>query len=243
MTRRLAAGVVALVVTLSAAPARGTRPLDTDDTETNDPGMTSLELGVDYVRTGGNQSGLFTALVAVGLARGLELDVQGGLTLLEPDGHAAVGGPSDSFLFFRYRALDETAARPALGVDLTLRLPTGQASRGLGLPGIDVQLLLVGQKRVGPVVLLANVGYTFTASGPDLWNLDAAIRYPLTETWTLVGEIVGTVGTGPGGDTALLRGGVAWALTAKITLDAALAGGLAHDGPDVVLRTGVTIAF
>jgi Putative MetA-pathway of phenol degradation len=243
VTRRIAAGVVALVVALSAAPARATRPLDTDDTETNDPGMPSLELGADYQRTAGAPSVLFTGLVAVGLARGLELDVQGGVTLLDPDGHGPLAGPSDSFLFLRYRFLDETVDRPALGGDLTLRLPTGQVSRHLGLTGADVQLLLVGQKRVGPFDLLANVGYTFTASGPDLWNLDVAARYPLTAAWTLVAEVVATVSTGHRGDTVLIRGGVAWALTRAITLDAALAGGLARDGPDVVLRTGLSIAF
>jgi hypothetical protein len=51
------------------------------------------------------------------------------------------------------------------------------------------------------------------------------------------------VSTGRGGDTALIRGGVAWALTRATTLDAALAGGLARDGPDVVLRIGLAIAF
>jgi hypothetical protein len=243
VTRRLAAGVAVLVLALSAEPVGATRPLDTDDTETQDPGTASLELGADYLGTGGVSAGVFTGLVAVGLARGLEVDVQGGWTLLDPEGHGAVGGTGDSLVFLRYRALDETATRPALGADLTLRLPTGVAARGLGLSGVDVQLLLVGQKRVGPVELLANAGHTFIASGPGLWNLSAAARYPLTETWTLVGEVVGTVSTRRRGDTALIRGGVAWALTPTITLDAALAGGLAHDGPDLVLRTGVAIAF
>jgi len=243
VTRRLAAGAIALVLALAAEPVGATRPLDTDDTETQDPGTASLELGADYQKTGGAHTVLFTGLVAVGLAPGFEVDVQSGLTLLDPEGQGPVGGPSDSFLFLRYRALDEAAAWPALAGDLTLRLPTGRASRGLGLTGVDVQLLLVGQKRVGPFDLLANVGYTLAASGPDLWNLSAAARYPLTETWTLVGEIVGAVSTGRGGDTALIRGGVAWALTRAITFDAALAGGLAHDGPDVVLRIGLAIAF
>jgi hypothetical protein len=53
VTRRLAAGAVALVLALVAEPVRATRPLDTDDTETQDPGTASLELGADSLRTGG----------------------------------------------------------------------------------------------------------------------------------------------------------------------------------------------
>src|SRR5262249_10323192 len=159
---------------------------------TNDPGVVSLELGVDYARNGGQGTALFTGLVAVGLVTGLELDVQGGLVLVDPEGAGPRGGPSDSLVFLRYRVLDEADTRPALLGELTLRLPTGDA-RGLGSPGVDVQLLLVGQKQVGPVVLLANVGYTLTASGPDVWFLSAAVRYPLTDAWTLVGEVVGLV--------------------------------------------------
>jgi len=239
----LGAGTAALVLALAAGPAWATRPLDTDDTDTNDPGVVSLELGADYTRNGGEGTALVTGLVAVGLFTGLELDVQGSLLLLDPEGAGPRGGPGDSLVFFRYRFLDEADTRPSLLGELTLRFPTGEASRGLGSPGIDAQLLLVGQKQVGPVVLLANVGYTFTASGSDLWFLSAAVRYPLTETWTLVGEVVGIVSAGSGPDTGLIRGGVAYQLTKKIALDAAVAGGLTRDSPDVVLRTGISIEF
>ncbi len=241
--RRRGASAVALILALTAGPAGATRPLDTDDTETQDPGTVSLELGVDYARNGSAQAATFSGLLAVGLLPRLELDVQGDLTLLDREGRGPVAGPGDSFVILRYRALDETAARPAFAGDVTLRLPTGEASRGLGSRGVDVQLLLVAQKQVGPVVLLANVGYTFAASGPDLWALNAAVRYPLTEAWTLVGEVVGTVSTGRGGDMALLRGGVAYQLTKNLTLDAAVAGGLTRDSPDFSLRTGVTLGF
>jgi hypothetical protein len=45
VTRRLAAGAVALALALAAAPAGATRPLDTDDTEIQEPGTASVELG------------------------------------------------------------------------------------------------------------------------------------------------------------------------------------------------------
>jgi hypothetical protein len=59
--------------------------------------MASLELGLGCLRTGGDQSGLFTGLVAVLLARGLELGVQGGLTLLDRTATEPSVGPATAF--------------------------------------------------------------------------------------------------------------------------------------------------
>jgi glycerol transport system ATP-binding protein len=92
VTRRLAAGTIALVLALAAEPVGATRPLDTDDTETQDPGTASLELGADYQKTGGAHTALFTGLVAVGLAPGFEVDIDlqwadgGAYALLGPSG-------------------------------------------------------------------------------------------------------------------------------------------------------------
>lgn len=171
------------------------------------------------------------------------MGIQGALTLLDRESRPTVAGSSDSIVSVKYRGLDETDEKPALAGEIGPRLPTGDASRGLGEPGVEVELLMIAAKNLGPVALGGNLGYRFATSGPDVWVLGVAVGYTLTDAWMLVGELVGTASTGRHRGTALIRGGVTYEVTKGITLDAAAAGGLTHDSPEVVLRMGVTFDF
>ncbi|HZS33192.1 MAG TPA: transporter [Methylomirabilota bacterium] len=251
MPRRLAglAGVLALAV---APAAWGARPLDTEDTGTA-TGV-EVELGADVESDAGARAWTLGAAVNLGIWPNLEVNAAGAAIVLEPDDVGARAGVGDTVLGLKYRAVDETARVPALLARLTLRLPTGSASRGLGAPGTDVGLLVAASKQLGPVVVTGNVGYTFVTAdrAHDVVTLAASVEWPVGGRWVIVAEVVAQVA---GGDTdrALARGGVRYQLftaadssTAtlrSVTLDAALGGGLTARSPDVAATAGLTLGF
>lgn len=250
MSRRLAAdpiilraGAIALALALAPGVAWAGRPLDTEDTETREPGQFELQLGVDHARSTGEKAWTLSTELDAGVLPKLELDIQATLGLLDRSGKATVEGPGDTLLSGKYRWLDETPTHPAVLTEVTLRLPTGDSDRGLGVPGVDVRLLLAGTKNLGLIALFANVGYAVLASGPDDWLLNGAAAYHVTKAWTLVGELVSTVSTGRRPNTSLIRGGATYLITGGITLDGAVGVGLTRERPDVLLRGGITIDF
>jgi hypothetical protein len=89
-------------------------------------------------------------------------------------------------LGLKYRVLDETAAYPAVLGRLTLRVPTGSASRGLGDDGVDIGVLLAVSKQLGPVTMTGNVGYTAVTEGErEFVTLAASLKWPVPESpWT-----------------------------------------------------------
>src|SRR5262249_8367052 len=162
----------------------------------------------DYTRGRGDQAWTLASQFSLGVLPKTEVDIQGALTLLDHESRPTVAGPGDSIVSVKYRGLDETDEKPALAGEIALRLPTADASRGLGESGMAVELLTIAAKQLGPVALGGNLGYRFATSRPDVWVLGVAVGYALTDAWTLVGEVVGTASMGRHRDTALIRGGV-----------------------------------
>jgi outer membrane protein OmpA-like peptidoglycan-associated protein len=59
----------------------------------------------------------------------------------------------------KYRLLEETDRRPALGMFTTLSFPTGDEAKGLGSGAYDVTIGSAMTKHLGPVKLYGNIGY------------------------------------------------------------------------------------
>jgi len=240
---------------LFATAASAARPLDTEDTGTAE--RVELELSLDHETTSSGRAWAFTGVVNVGVLPNLELNVQGQVGLADPDESGARGGVGDSVLGLKYRFVDETEVHPALLGRLTLRVPTGSESRGLGENGVDVGVLLAISKQLGALTVTGNVGYTFVTEGGDLdvVTLAASLEWPIPETtWTVVGELVGHVAVGQDADdTLVIRGGVRYqlltgepqraAIIRSATLDAAVGIGLTFASPDVVATVGLTLGF
>ena len=253
MPRRLAG--LAAVLALAIAPAAwAARPLETEDTGTA-TGV-EVELGADVETGAGARAWTLGAAVNLGILPNLEVNAAGAAVWLEPDRAGGRGGVGDTVLGLKYRLLDEGARAPALLGRLTLRLPTGSESRGLGDPGVDVGLLLAVSKQLGAVTLTGNVGHTFvTASDArDLLTLAASVEWAVADgRWTLVGEVVAALPLGGGDRTVVVRAGARYQLLAaapgsrafvrSVVLDAALGGGLTARSPDVVATAGLTLGF
>ncbi len=229
-----------LFVPVTAWPGR---PLDTEDTGTLDPGKTDLELSGDYARNPNDRAWSAKGVVSAGILPKLEARIESSFLFLNPDEGNAVEGVGDSLIGIKYRLVDETETRPALLSGFTLRLPTGDDARGLGAEDVDIGILAVVSKSLGPVTANGNVGYTVVArdGGLNFWSLNGSIEYRVTNAWSLVGEVVGSLGTGRAEDTVVLRAGSVYAITGRLKLDGALGFGLTRASPDLLATIGVTL--
>jgi hypothetical protein len=242
-----AAAALAALLALSVlppAPSWAARPLDTEDTGTLDPGQADLELSANLARQGDGDAAGGKAVLAVGLWPGLEVRLESTLLVLDPAGEPARAGAGDSLLGIKYRLLDEAPAVPATLVGLTLRLPTGDASRALGTEGFDVGAVAVASKTLGAVVLTGNAGYTVVTQdrAADFWTLAASLEYRTAAAWSLVSEAVAMLPAGGPGAVVLRAGGV-WGLAPRIALDGAVGVGLTPASSDVTITVGVTFGL
>jgi len=227
-------------------------PLDTEDTGTAE--RVEVEIAAFYQSAPAGASGDLAVAVNVGLLANLEVSVAGTLALDDPAVDGARGGLGDTFLGVKYRFLDEAPPWPALLGRFTLRLPTGDETRGLGEDGVNVGLLLAASWTLGPIALTANVGYTITTGDPDadIVALNAAVEWAPGGPWRLVGEIVSELAVGrDADDTAVARVGFTWDVLdvgdakglRKATLAGAIGVGLTSASPDVVVTIGLTLVY
>lgn len=186
--------------------------------------------------------GAARSVLSVGLVRGLEIRVESSLLLVDPESDSTREGLGDSLFGLKYRLLDESPTRPAVLAEVTVRLPTGDETRGLGVDGTDVMLLGAASKTLGPVNVTGNVGYTFVTRDRSLefWWLAASLEYRFGETTWLVGEAVSAVSPGSLRDTLILRGGGVWAVMNSLRLDGAVGAGLTRASPDFTVTVGLT---
>lgn len=230
---------------LGVSPARAGRPLDTEDTGTLDPGTAEVELYVGVVDDSGDRAWASAGVLNVGLARRLEASMEIGGAYLQRRDEADQAGVIDLLVGLKYRLLDETQTWPALLASVRLRLPTGDAGRGLGSEGIDVLPRLAVSKTFGSLTLIANGGYTFVTADRalDSWLLSGATEYQLAPAWTAVAEVVSFLGARDAPDVAVARAGLVHVLGRSIRLDMAVGVGLTRHAPSVLATAGVTIPF
>jgi len=233
-------------VTACGGPAWAGRPLATEDTGTLDPGQVEGELGFEYVRDRDARTFGAPASLAlnIGLLPRLEGTIVTTLVVLDPPDAPSQAGLGDSDAKLKYRFVDETPSVPALMGAMALRLPTGDESRGLGEPGVDVQALAVASKTFGLATLTLNAGYTFVTADrtADVVNVNASVEAAITDAWSLVGEVISELATHRrADDRVIVRAGTTYEIAKGVTLDAAAAVGVTRASPDLLLTVGLTI--
>ncbi len=245
---RVAAWAIAFTLGVVAAesPAWAGRPLVTEDTGTLEPGAVELEVGLDYIRGTSADLVVFPGPLAfnIGLLPRLEATVATLFLLSDPDGAPSRAGPGDSAIRLKYRFFDETERIPALMAAVAMRLPTGDADRGLGDRGVDVQALAVASKTFGPVTATINGGYVFATHdrAADSVNIFASVETAITRAWSIAAEAVTDLATSRQTDDRLvLRVGTVYALGERVRLDAAAGFGATRASPDLFLTLGITI--
>ena len=243
---------VAMLVAVPTVAGAGL-PLITEDTGTAE--RVEVQLAAAYQSAADGDSGDLAVAVNVGLLENFEASVAGTLAFDDPADGGAQSGLGDTFLGVKYRFLDEAPPWPALLARVTLRLPTGDETRGLGDGDVSVGLLLAASRTLGPVTLTANVGYTITTgeADADVVLLAGSVEWAVHGPWRLVGEIVGEIPVGrDANDTAVVQLGFTWdvfdagdapGLLRKATLAGAVGVGLTSTSPDVVATLGLTLVY
>jgi len=76
-------------------------------------------------------------------------------------------GIGDTFLHYRWQALTERDGLPAFSPRISLVLPTGDASRGLGSGSVGWEINLPFSRQIGDLYLHWNAGFTHFPSAED----------------------------------------------------------------------------
>ncbi|MFN2382908.1 MAG: hypothetical protein ABR559_01435 [Gemmatimonadota bacterium] len=217
--RAFAAG--ALLALITVAPARGQRPLRTEDPEPLPAGQVAIEAGAGYEWDRGYPaSGLrgdLVRLIRVGFRAGLgglaEFQGESGYNRLriegqDPDALLAgelrlkgdtTGDIEDPVIATKIRLREETALTPAVALRVATRLPSAGNDSGLGLDTFDFHLQLLAGKSLGATRLVGNFGLGVLAVPErgdrqnDVLLYGASLARPVGAALTLVGEVNGRV--------------------------------------------------
>jgi len=81
--------------------------------------------------------------------------------------HNRPDGLGDMWAYVKFRPVVETPARPAVALDVWVKLPSGDEEKGLGNGEVDVKLAAEISKRCGRLSFHLNPEYTFTGGGRD----------------------------------------------------------------------------
>jgi len=160
-------------------------------------GFLETEAGVEFDREPDGASAFLAPLVAkIGLAPRLQLAISTA-AVRAPGGSAGLG---DAVVGLKWRIGRTTPLLGDFALLPSLKFPTGSAGRGTGTDSTDVSLLAISSRKLGPVSLDLNAGYSRRsneAAAPrnaTLWA--AASSGPLAGKfgWNL--EAFGFPGTG-----------------------------------------------
>jgi hypothetical protein len=194
------------------------------------PGIVELETGVQWQRpTPG--AGLLSGptLFKIGLGRTLQLDVAPGWAWVARDG-TGQAWLSDLVVGVKWHLAGHLPILADFSLQPTLKIPTGSLRRGTGTGTTDVNILVISSRKVGPVSLDLNAGYTRRSGdgstapkGSTVWTVSTGT--PLVGDLQWDAEIFGYPGTsGPAGYApivAFLTGPV-FEVHPSVVLDAGL---------------------
>jgi hypothetical protein len=191
-------------------------------------GIVELETGVQWQRPT-PATGLLSGptLFKIGLGRKLQLDIAPGWAWVEQDGQGQAW-LSDLVVGVKWQLAGHLPVLADISVQPTLKIPTGSLRRGTGTGTTDVNILVISSRKVGPVSLDLNAGYTRRSGDGSNAPKDSTVWTVSTGT-PIVGdlqwdaEIFGYPGTsGPAGYAPIvaLLTGPAFEVHPSLVLDA-----------------------
>ena len=109
-------------------------------------------------------------------------------------GSPAATGFNDVLLNYRYQLLNEGAGRPAISPRLSVILPSGRASDGLGSGEAGLQFNIPASKQFGDFYLHVNGGATWLHGGEWTSLVGGSVIWRAAPMWNLMFEVVGDPG-------------------------------------------------
>lgn len=170
MTARMSTAIfIALCLFALTAPAEWQRTVSVLDTRTPAQGKVQAELFGGYVE---GTDGDFTETSAwldlrYGIMDNWYVAVSPGFLSIDIEGSDSETGIGDTDVLTLYRFLDESKDALDLAVAGIVRLPTGDEDKNLGQGNVEPTLALSAAKTLGPVVAVANAGYTAILDGHE----------------------------------------------------------------------------
>jgi hypothetical protein len=256
-------GILLLVflTTISAGQAFAAHPLITDDTGTQGTGKAQLEFFLEYGHD--SEGGITTkSLVAPAIplmSYGITdtVDLVFGVSFLRiettQDGVMATeSGISDSSVQLKWRFHEKDGWSVALKPGVTL--PSGDEDKGLGNGQASYSAFFIITKHMAPWLFHVNVGYLRNeykvsadedAGRNDLWHISLASEVEIISGLKAVANIgmERNPDKSSNNDPAFVLGGVIYALTEDLDLDAGIKAGLNRPEIDITFLTGVAKRF
>jgi len=137
--------------------AQPERPTVATHAYTVAPGYLEIEAGVQDARPSGATQLAAPVVVKIGLARRLQLELQGGYARATTAASIS-SGASDVAVALKGRVLDGAPLLHDFSVQGAIKLATG--ARDVGTGTTDLSLLLISSRPIGAVELDLNAGYT-----------------------------------------------------------------------------------
>jgi Putative MetA-pathway of phenol degradation len=228
------------------------RPTFATPALTTQVGVAELEIGLQRSAARDAERLSFTPfLVKVGLRKDLELRVGGNgfLRQTQPPTPAA-SGIGDTTLGAQWCYLRNGPLGVDEAVQLTLKLPTASAPKGLGSGETDETLMLLLSRDLGPFHADANLMATRLgrpeAEGGGAVLQPAAtlsVSRTLDEQWSLTGEVYWIGATSENPRVVSNLWAIGYKVSPRLVLDAGLDVGLSHGAQKLSLFTGLTVGM
>jgi hypothetical protein len=226
------------------------RPTVTNATDPTQCGVLEAEYGFESQWPGSDsRRDDFTGGLRLGLTPNLDLHYASGDYLGISSSHSPLqGGFGDVWLGLKYRFLKQTVLRPSLGVFYQAKVPTGDASLGLGSGQVDHLTAILVSKDVRkfhfdfnviPMFIGRTVGGGFDHNVGFAWSG----TYPISKKFSFVAEPYGytALNSSIPGYTSLMAG-VTYQASRRMFLDTGMDFGVMHGAPQRRVYLGVTYA-
>jgi hypothetical protein len=237
---------LAAAILITCSNVHAGRPLVIDDAAPVPVNHIELEFGLYGKRFDSGEQD--HTRPAIGLAYGVYPEVEIGMTLRRVDRHGTQShshGFEDLHLTTKYRIIEETPSLPAFAVDLDIKLPTANRSKGKS----DQSFRMSVTKNLYSVAAHLNLGYALiqSPSGDKLRNRihgGAATEWLFRPGFALVAEIFAASRQAQGLSNELeFQLGVKYAPTPQLVLDTAIGRSLRSIGTRVQGTIGLTWMF
>ena len=185
-----------IVLNLFCLPAWAARPLATEDPGVCGKGVSQLEVDGNYSWQDGSRDYALVVVPIYGFADNLEFSIELPYKLVRPAGGLGNEGFSDANLVLKTLFINECPTNPAFLIKSVVKLASGNQPSGLGSGDVDLGFVAVAGKAFGPLMVNANLGYTFVGrkANPTLNNYilyAISSEYFLTDKFKLVSELYG----------------------------------------------------
>jgi hypothetical protein len=245
---------VAISLLCFSVPATATMPLVTEDTGTQGTGKWQLELGSQYEHDHENDVKENDVEVAPVLTYGLTdtTDVIVGIpcqSLREQEEGVATRGSGfgDASFEVKWRFYEKDGLSFAIKPGITL--PTGNNDKGLGTGKVGYGAFFIATRELKPWTFHVNLGYqrneNVQDARKDIWYASLASEYELSKHLRGVGNIGAGRSDNPasGSNPAFLLGGLIYALSDSIDVDAGFKYGFTRNEADNTILLGFTFRF